>query len=302
MEHGLWKWTITERRRSMSGKNYGSTGFQPKRRGSRGTGMNMQEWLGNAEGYAQAMTGSFNAQASVDIRAIATVDIFLRKCGYEARGVSELLRNCVRLIFEQALREGIEPIVEIDQALDYLDEMRYSLAQFETYRRKRIQTARRAEALHGDRAPIVEGLTIKAAPEYSCRPDIADIPDYPEDEYDKWARALMAQLLEDGLTEEEAVQESLSQAKRRKMSCEPSEHIPVWEFKYRYMTPQGAREAAERKVQEIFLKADREQIVSGADPRAQTMAAQTREEEERRLLQETILTNLKISSPEKEIA
>lgn len=144
----------------------------------------LEDWLAGDEGYSKAMKATFNAQTNLDIRVVATLDKMLLQHGWQTRGVSELVRECVRLVFDYALRQGIVPITDIEEAVDYLASRNYSLQQFDSWKRTRLMTAKRAEALRAEygRDVRIENICVADTKE---EPPVWTPP--PKDEYDQWA-------------------------------------------------------------------------------------------------------------------
>jgi hypothetical protein len=232
----------------MGGQNYGNDGFWP-----RGKRDGVERWLGG-EGYERAASENYNAQPNVEVRAVGMVDRFLRSKGFYPRGTSEFLKTCLKIIFEQALAEGERPVLDLMEAIEYLEDMGYRLGQFMTHKRTRIATALRAEHLRNEmgRAPSVGGIAFKQEqPEAMTNmPPVA-----PEDEYDKWGRWRMDKLLGEGLSEADAIEQAMREC-NEKRETDDSEHpevrleILIWSFCSSGMTPDGAKMRAEMRLKQ----------------------------------------------------
>lgn len=235
----------------MSGKNYGNDGFWPKGRGSKA---GLVDWLATT-GREKAMGNTFNAQTNVDIRAVATIDKFFKLHGILVRGTSELMRECVKMILKAALASEIEPITDIEEAIDYLYNAGYSTRQFDTYKKSRLATALRAEHLGKERTgqdvSAILGQVIVQERLAECGPEPYVPP--PKDKYDLWAETRATEIQREknikiGYARYEADDEA---DKMRQAGVDPAT--------YKEFLAQEARRAAEFEAQK---KAEKEFLLS----------------------------------------
>jgi hypothetical protein len=224
------------------GSNYNCGGFWRK-------GVSREDFLAN-EGFDKAMSGTFNAQTNVDVRVFGTVDLFLRSKGQYARGTSELLKICLGIIYDHALAEGTEPFIEVLPCIEYLEEMGYRLNQFETYKRRRITTALKAEALREARKDGSISLSNQMVGRVSHNPVVHNssqkLPEIPEDDaYDEWGRGRYEELRKE-MPDEEALEKAREEMAEKRSSTEDSVFIEIWTAYYedRGRTHDGAREKA----------------------------------------------------------
>jgi hypothetical protein len=271
------------------GMNYNCGGFWRK-------GVSKEDFLAN-EGFDRAMSGTFNAQTNVDVRVFGTVDMFLRSKGQYARGTSELLKICLGIIYDHALSEGTSPFMEVLPCIEYLEEMGYRLNQFETYKRRRITTALKAEALREEQRdnammPLSNQLVGRATSNPVVHSEPQSTFEMPEeDAYDEWGRVRFAEYKKT-MPEEEALEKASEETKSKRASEEDEDYIEIHTpfFKRRGRTEAGAREKAirdlvEKKKKMLYMSND---PVSGDNMAAQAAAARERAAIEKAAMDEQI--------------
>jgi len=123
-----------------------------------------EQWLQSAVGEREVNRKSLNAQTYIDVRALASIDMFLVAKGIRTRTISETLREVINMALVTIEMEGEEIFTSVEEAVDYLTRRGFSMAQFanpSNAQFRRIRTALQAEAYAQDRrrgtASVLEG-------------------------------------------------------------------------------------------------------------------------------------------------